>query len=71
MTVKMGAPMPPNPMMPRQPMNPLPPPMPVPPINPNMQFGQQPVGAFFEVKSTNQEELSLSPIPGVVEVEEM
>tara|TARA_R100001509_G_C4866405_1_gene215193 strand:- start:45 stop:1559 length:1515 start_codon:yes stop_codon:yes gene_type:complete len=32
MTVKMGAPMPPNPMMPRQPMNPLPPPMPVPPI---------------------------------------
>ena len=46
MTVKMGAPMPPNPMMPRQPMNPLPPPMPVPPINPNMQFGQQPVGAL-------------------------
>ena len=46
MTVKMGAPMPPNPMMPRQPVNPLPPPMPVPPINPNMQFGQQPVGAL-------------------------
>ena len=47
MTVKMGGPMPPMPMggM-QQPLNPLPPPMPVPPINPNMQFGQQPVGAL-------------------------
>ena len=43
--VKMGGPMPPMPMggM-QQPLNPLPTPMPVPPINPNMQFGQQPVG---------------------------
>ena len=30
----------------QQPMNMMPPPMPVPPINPNMQFGQQPVGAL-------------------------
>ena len=45
--VKMGGPMPPMPMggM-QQPLNPLPTPMPVPPINPNMQFGQQPVGAL-------------------------
>ena len=43
MTVKMGAPMPPNPMMPRQPMNPLPPPMPVPPIVPPQAAGTFPV----------------------------
>ena len=47
MTVKMGGPMPPMPMGGiQQPLNPLPRPMPVPPINPNMQFGQQPVGAL-------------------------
>ena len=40
MTVKMGAPMPPNPMMPRQPMNMLPPPMPVPAINQPMPMQQ-------------------------------
>jgi len=43
MTVKMGAPMPPNPMMPRQPMNMLPPPMPVPPIVPPQAAGTFPV----------------------------
>ena len=43
MTVKMGAPMPPNPMMPRQPMNMLPPPMPVPPMAPPQVAGTFPV----------------------------
>ena len=43
MTVKMGAPMPPNPMMPRQPMNMLPSPMPVPPMAPPQVAGTFPV----------------------------